>query len=734
MVKTVIKFDGSQEDFSPEKLNHWAAYACKLGGDWSYIALQTFKKLPEVCSSADIHQTMIDVCYAGKSIELSRVAARLEVAQLRKNMERKLGVQPNVDSWLKISEALMRSGVWDMETIPEYSLEQEELYQEVKKHKLEAWQVAQWDDKYILKLDGVQVETPQVAAMGIGLGLLGDNENGHKLVRNIVYSKVNLPTPILNGVRDGSFDGVSCCVISSDDTVESVDTAEHIAARMTAKKAGIGIEYTTRSRDMPVRSGMFKHLGKHSIYASLDTTVKKWQQATRGGSATVSFNVIDPEVEQIALWKSQRIDIEQRLDKLDYSFCFNDAFLDAVVNRKDWYLIDYSVAPKVWDSFYVDSVEDYNKLVAEVVSNGAPHTKVSALELLKHLLVVRNETGRIYCFNVSRANTHTPFLDPIKLSNLCQEIALPTKAYVNIEDLYNDESYLTTGSGGETAFCSLAALVPVNISDEEYEDVCLNTVLAVSTLIVRCPKMTKNHARTMLERMSLGIGITGLAEKLYANGLDYDGSEESLEFVHDLYERHYFFLLKASVAMVEVFGRSVEGVSHWLPIDTKVSKYSNKMPWETLRGLPRLNSVLSAHMPCESSSLASGTTNAGYPPREKIVNKKSRKGVVQFICVPFIEGKHLSAWDVDNITMSRYYGVMQDFTDQGISADGFFDPDQFDGGKKPMSVLLREWVAHFRLGNKSMYYVNTRDKVSGSIHDLIAEEYVEDEDCESCKL
>lgn len=742
MIKEVIKYDGTVEEFDASKLNAWSEYAAKEGGDWSRIALETFKKLPERCESGDIHQTMINVCYAEASIEYSRIAARLEVAQLRKNMERKLGVQPNVDSWEYIRAALLSHGVWCQATMPEYSGEQEELYQEVKRVKMEAWQVAQWDDKYLLRVGGVSVETPQVAAMGIGLALLGDNEQGRSLVRNIILSKNNLPTPILNGCRDGSFDGVSCCVISATDTVESVDTAEHIAARMTAKKAGIGIEYTTRSLGADVRKGMFKHLGKHSIYASLDTTVKKWQQVTRGGSATVAFNIIDPEAEQIALWKSQRTDIEKRLDKLDYSFAFNDAFLEAVINRDDWYLFGFDDAPHIWQAFYTASVEEYNELVSDSVDDGVKHTKVSAMDLLKHLLIIRNETGRLYCFNVSRANEHTPFLDVIKLSNLCQEIALPTKPYVSIEDLYNDEQWLEGKEGGETAFCSLAALVPVNITDEEYEDVAYNTVLAISTLILRCPKMTKNHARTMLERMSLGIGISGLAEYLYKNGFDYDGSDESLEFVHDYMERHYFYLLKASIALVDVFGRSAQGISDWLPCDTKISKYTNKMDWESLRGLPRLNSVLVALMPCESSSVASGTTNSGYPPRAKVVNKKSRKGVVQFICEPFIEGKHLTAWEVPSITLSRYYGVMQDWNDQGISADSYTNPEEYEGGKKPLSLLFREFIAHFRLGNKSMYYVNTLDKVTAGIGAALREEvlavleaeFVEDEDCGDCKL
>ena len=731
LIKEVIKADGSVEPFDLEKLSKWAKYASKVGGDWTTLAIQTFSRLPERVHSKDIHQTMIDVCYLEENIENSRVAARLELAQLRKNMERQFGVLPNKETFKNLRNILLESGVWCKETIPEYSEEQEALYQELKEVRLEAWQIGQWDDKYLLKIDGLSVEIPALAAMGIGLGLHGNTKDALDLASDIIYGRTNLPTPVLNGVRNGDFDGVSCCVISGGDTVESIGVAEHIAMRMTAKKAGIGIEYTTRSKGSSVKGGATKHLGKHSIYKSLDGSVKMFTQVTRGGSATVSFNVIDPEVEDIALWKSQRVDIEQRLDKLDYSFCFNDAFLDAVVKKQDWYLFDYQDAPTVWNMFYKGSVDEYNEVVTNHVNRGVPHKKVKALDLIKHLLIIRQETGRMYCFNVSRANTHTPFIDVIKLSNLCQEICLITTPYDSMEDLYNDAGI------GETAFCSLGALVPVNIkSDKEYERVAYTLVKSVNKLIEKCPKMTKNHERTMLERRSLGIGITGLAEYLYQNNYDYTGGEDSLEFVHDLAEKHMFYCYKASIRLSKETGIEVNGVDNtWLPVDTKISKYSSKQDWESIRGLPRMNSVLIAHMPTESSAVASGVLNGLYPARRKVINKKSRKGVVQFICDSFNPEVHLSAYDVPNITLSRYYGVVQDWSDQGISADTYFRPSAYVDEKKPMTELLKEWVAHFRLGNKSMYYVNTEDTSGGSIHDVLKNlQAVEDEACEGCTL
>lgn len=730
MIKEVIKADGSIEKFDLDKLSKWAKYASKVGGDWSELAIETFTKLPELCHSKDIHQAMIDVCYSKQDLVYSRVASRLETAQLRKNIERQLGIKVNKASFKEIRDALINKGVWCKETIPTYTLQQEDLFEELKHIHLESWQVSQWVDKYLLKINGVTVETPAIAAIGIGLGLHGDTQDAYDLARDIVYSRTNLPTTVLNGIRNGDFNGVSCCVISAGDSVESIEVAQHLAVRMTAKKAGIGIEFTTRSKGSDVKEGRIKHLGKHPIYKHTDSGVKQFTQETRGGSATVGFTCIDPEVYNIALWKSQRIDIEQRLDRLDYSFIFNDAFLDAVVNRKDWYLFDFNDAKHLYKAFYVSDVETYTKTVSQLVADGVKHTKVQALDLIKHILMIRQETGRMYFFNVSRANTHTPFKGVIRLSNLCQEICLETTPYESMEDLYLDNG------SGETAFCSLGALVPVNIKDDtEYKRAAYTLVKTINKLIVKCPKMTKNHERTMLERMSLGVGITGLAEYLYKQGYDYDGSESSLEFVSDLAEKHCFYLYKVSQKLSEETGIEVKGVDlNWLPVDTKLGKFTPKMDWESIRGKPRVNSVLIAHMPTESSAVASGVTNGLYPPRKVVINKKSRKGVVQFICKGFEQGKNLLAWDVDNVTLSRYYSAVQDWSDQGISADTYFDPRKFENGKKPLSLLLKEWVAHFKLGNKNMYYVNTYDDDEVSIFDLIQSVEVQEADCESCKL
>ena len=727
MLKNVIKNNGVVEEFSAEKLNKWAQYATKTGGNWSEIAMETYKRLPETAKSSDIHQMMINVCLDKEDINYSRIAARLEQASLRKNMERVLGVSDR-DSFKDIFEAMIRGGVWDEKTMPEYNPVWESWYDEIYPTKLEYWQIVQWGDKYAVKKKGLPVETPHIGAMGIGLGLHGDSEHAYNLIKAVIQGKVNLPTPALNGIRTGDFDTISCCIITGGDSVDSIGVAEHIAYKMTAKKAGIGIEFDTRSKGAPVKGGVVDHLGKHSIYSCLDKAVKMFTQVTRGGSATVTFKCIDPEVESILMWKTQRVDIETRLDKMDYSFAYNDAFLQAVIKDEDWYLFDLIESPIIHEKFYVAKADEYNALVKKEIEDGKKYKKLKARDILRNMLIARNETGRMYSINVTRVNEHTPFIDVVRLSNLCQEITLPTKAYKNMPDLYSEESE------GETSFCTLAAINVGKVDFDEYEHIAEVALRAVDKMIDTAPMMTKAMKNDIMRRRSAGIGIMGLAVALYKNDLDYDGSAESLGFVSKIAEHHYFYLLKASQKLAEECGYGVDGVDlNWLPLDTRVGQYSTTLDWESVRGKPRKNSVLAAHMPTESSALFSDGPNSLYPPRQRVINKKSRKGLVQYICKELDSSKKL-AWDVDNITLAKYYSAVQDFTDQAISADYYFDPSKYADEKKPLSELMKEWVAQAKMGNKTQYYMNTRDYNGGSVQDVMKASAPEEEACESCKL
>lgn len=1053
MIKNIIKADGSIQAFDAKKINRWAQYASKHGGDWTSVVLETVRRLPETTSSSDVHKTMIEVCVEKETIEYSRIAARLEFATIRKHMDKHH--MRDTEDFTDLMQKLITLGVWKAEALPPMNKRWNQWYYDIYDNNLEHWQIVQFVDKYGLKLDGKCIETPHLAALGIGLAHHGDSMKAFYLAKAIIEGKVNLPTPALNGGRNGDFDSVSCCVISGGDTIPSIGVADHIAYTMTAKKAGIGIEFHTRTKGSGVKGDKIKHLGKHGIYATVDRSVKMFTQQcysedteiltkegwklfkdlnsdclvaqihddrslefvpfttfveydlagdknmvkfsnryidcyvtdnhkmvyrgrkydtpeetfygykeirademdnvrtklldfggkkkgsieklsyedkfrialqadgtirlnktcensyvfifnkqrkidsfleilkglgleqkeekstnrgysvatrpngngtatvfriskvgfdaektlsfvyerdfssawaedflhnvsiwdacrkdthfeyysefkeevdcvqfvasccgkyskiddkkeratytvrvcdfdevttesinietvsdyhgkvycvevpthklvvrrggktlvcgnTRGGSATVTFTAIDPEVMEMLLWKTQKIDRERRLDKLDYSFAYNSAFIEAVKTNSDWHLFCLQDAPKVYEAFYDEDAESYNKVVAEHLASGVKSTVVNAQELLKRFLTARQETGRIYCLNVTRTNQHTPFTDRITLSNLCAEIMLPTKPYTGMLDMYVGNS--EGRSLGETAFCSLAAINVGRVSEGEYQHVAKVALEAVDSMITKAPSISITMRESMSRRRSAGIGITGLAQYLYNKGMDYDGTEESLEAVSELSERHYFWLLNASQEMAKETGDFVEeGIDlNWLPVDTAVNKkYAPKLPWETLRGKKRRHSVLVAHMPTESSAVFSGAVNGLYPPRERIIYKQSRVGAVQFI----IDKKDfIPAWEVPNLTLTKYYSRVQDFSDQGISADYYVVPENFPDGKVPLSILMKEWVAQAVMGVKTMYYVNTKANKVVDMHELARQNAAEEEECGACKL
>ncbi|AGH57595.1 ribonucleotide-diphosphate reductase subunit alpha [Pseudoalteromonas phage pYD6-A] len=667
--RTVTKKDGRVEPWDSTKIERWAQYAARHKVDWKEIYDNTVMRLPMSCTTEEIHYTMIQVCLDKEDIDYSRVAARLLYGELRKNLAN-IGLSDRM-SFTDLHERYKELKLWTIDIKnPEIV---NDWYRNLYHYKLEYWQVKQWMDKYSLQFDDLPVETPHAAILAQAISIHGETAEAFKMANYVLQGLINLPTPVLNGCRNGDFDSISCSVISGGDSVDSIGVAEHLAYKMTAKKAGIGIRMNTRSKGDAVKGGAVKHLGKAPIYATIDKAVKMFTQVTRGGSATVTYSVYDPEILTLLNLKSQKTPENKRIDKLDYSLAYDNKFIDAVVA---------------------------NEFIDLVSTNGVIHETISAREVLKAFLTVRQDTGRVYCVNLDTMNNHTPFIDAIEQSNLCMEIALPTKPYENMQDLYD----MRNMSQGEMAFCTLSA---INVGSKHWNKVDLDdlyfiVVLTLNRIIDKAPMFASSLKANLELRRSLGVGITGLAEYLYNNNLTYADTAN----IETLSESHYYHLLKASQEMLNYGYPAVGGIDvNWLPIDTKATGKAPTHDWELLRGKPRANSVLAAHMPCESSA-------------------QSRKGSVQYIAPPVRE----LAWDIPTSNLYAAYAAVQAYTDQAISADTYITPNRYPNGKVPLSVLMKEFVMQAKLGIKTLYYVNTND-VQKSFHDTAAEE-----GCDTCKM
>lgn len=763
MIERIIKRSGEVEDFSPRKLNGWGEWASKTLGnyvDWSEVVLHVVSTLPQEVTSEQLQQALIDHCLTKATWSYNRMAGRLYAALLYKKLYN--GKIPTIKD---LFSKLVNVGLMDVNFFESFSDEDYLQLEAVIDHKRDLnyahYQIEQSVKKYALKnrADNIDYETPQFSMIRVAMRMCMNKGVGVERITRIKrhydqYSndKVNVPTPYYtnSGTIKNGFQ--SCCLHHTNNTVGSLAASDHISYMMTVSSAGQGSKIYTQSIGSPVRGGSIVHQGKTPYYRAQVAMINANLQNGRGGAETQSYDVYDPEIETIQKFKNPMTPSARQVRGLDYAMCFNKFFAQKAASNEDYALFDYKETEDLYKAMGNPDTSVFEKLYNNYIALGKAVRFVNAREVLYNALSEAVETGRHYLTNLSEMNRHTPFKTPIFLSNLCQEIALSTKAYDSVEQLYKEEE------SGEVAMCSLAGINVGRInSDEDYKEATWVALDMIHTGIKESDYVLPQIGFTAKKRMSAGVGIVDLAYAMAKCKLKYS-SEEGRNFIHELAETHYWYLLEASLKLSEEFGNAewidrTKWADGWLPTDTynkhidEVISIENKRDWESMRKRIIENkghafSVLAAHMPAESSSIKSGATNSVYPVRDLDLSKSNDTNVVTYV-VPESEkfGKHYEvAWDIDVEDMAKVYGVIQKWTDQAISADMWYSAVGSD--KISSDDLMRGFFSWVYYGVKTRYYVNT--KTAKGI-DLNASEVVEssedldyqpesNSDCAGCQL
>ena len=560
--------------------------------------------------------------------------------------------------------------------------------------------------------------------------------------------KINIPTPIMGGVRTPIRQFASCVLVDIDDTLDSIFTSDMAVGRYVAQRAGIGINAgRIRGINSKIRGGEVQHTGVIPFLKKFEATVRCCtQNGIRGGSATVHFPIWHQEIEDILVLKNNKGTEDNRVRKLDYSIQISKLFYERFITGGDISLFSPHDVPNLYDVF---GTEEFDGLYESYEADSTiPRKSIAAQELFGQLIKERAETGRIYIMNIDHCNSHSSFLDKVEMSNLCQEITLPTKPLQHIDD-----------PDGEIALCILSAINVGKVrSDHELEELCDLTVRALDELIdyqkypvIAAENGTKN-------RRSLGVGYIGLAHYLAKLGFKYD-SQEAWDAVHSLSESFQYFLLKASNNLAKEKGKCgyfnrTKYSNGTLPIDTykkdvdEITKISYQHDWNSLRndiakhGLR--HSTLSAQMPSESSSVVSNATNGIEPPRGFLSVKKSKKGPLKQVVPQYssLKNNYTLLWDMpSNDGYIKVVSVMQKFFDQGISGNWSYNPTNYEDNQIPMEVMAQDLLSTYKYGWKTSYYQNTFDNKSDEVEetptpvkDLICQIENQDETCESCAI
>jgi len=750
----VKKRDGNRAPLDLDKIHKvltWAAEGLD-NVSVSEVELRAQIQFADGISTTDIHETLIKSAadlISERTPDYQYMAARLNIFHLRKKAYGQFEPPALYDQVAR----LVDSDRYDRHLLEDYTeaefQEMDSFIDHSRDLNFAYAAVKQLEGKYLVqnRVSGEVFESPQFLYVLIGACLFANYEKSNRMdyIRRFYDAvstfKLSLPTPIMAGVRTPTRQFSSCVLIETDDSLDSINAAAGAIVKYVSQRAGIGINAgRIRALGSPIRGGEAFHTGCIPFYKHFQTAVKSCSQGgVRGGAATLFYPIWHMEVESLLVLKNNRGVEENRVRHLDYGVQLNKVMYERLIKGGNITLFSPSDVPGLYDAFFEDQAK-FEELYVKYEND--PHIRkqsIKAMELFSVLMQERASTGRIYIQNVDHCNTHSPFdstVAPIRQSNLCLEIAMPTKPLKEIND-----------PEGEIALCTLAAFNLGAIENlDELEELADIIVRALDNLLSYQDYPMPAAEISSMNRRTLGVGVINYAYYLAKNGVKYsDGS--ALGLTHKTFEAIQYYLLKASNKLAEEVGpctkfNETNYAKGILPIDTYKKELDDvcneelHYDWEALRkdiqtnGLR--NSTLTALMPSETSSQISNATNGIEPPRGYISVKASKDGILKQVVPDYenIKDNYELLWQwPNNDGYLQLVGVMQKFVDQAISANTNYDPSKFEGGKVPMKVLLKDLLASYKLGLKTLYYHNTRDGADDAQQDL-------EDDCAggACKI
>ena len=745
----VTKRGGSKEFINLDKIHQVLDWAVE-GLDnvsISQIEMKSSIQFYDGITTDDIHETLVKTAadlISEATPNYQYVASRLALFRLRKVVYG--GIQPT--KLYKHIKQLTKKGLYDKHILEDYTKSEiDNLCNYINHERDMNFAYAgfkQLEGKYLVqnRTTGEVFETPQMLYMLVAMCLFSKYKDNRLDYVKRYYDaastfKISLPTPIMAGVRTPTRQFSSCVVIDCGDDLDSINATSSAIVKYVSKRAGIGINVgRIRAVGSDIRKGLATHTGLTPFLKLFQASVKSCSQGgLRGGAATAHYPLWHLEVESLLVLKNNRGVEDNRVRHMDYSVQINKTLYNRLIKGQSITLFSPSDVDGLYDAFFEDQ-DLFEKLYTKYEKDPSIRkSELKATELFSMLMQERASTGRIYVQNVDHCNTHGSFIEsvaPIRMSNLCQEVLIPTKPLNDV----NDEN-------GEIGLCTLAAINLGEITDlnKDMDNLCDLVVRSLDALLDYQDYPVKAAEISTLNRRMLGVGVINFAYYLAKNGLKYsDGSANDL--THETFESLQYHLLKASNNLAKEMGacnyfNETKYSQGLLPIDTYKESVDGlvgtglKLDWENLRkeiskhGLR--NSTLSAQMPSETSSQVSNSTNGIESPRGLMSIKSSKDGILKQV-VPEIDNPDVvyeTLWTIpNNKGYLELVAIMQKFIDQGISTNTNYDPSKFDGGKVPMKVLLQDLLTAYKLGVKTLYYHNTRDGADDTQNDVGA-------DCES---
>jgi ribonucleoside-diphosphate reductase alpha chain len=762
---TVTKRDGRKEELDLEKLHRVVFWATEglTGVSASELELKSQLQFYNNIKTTDIQETLIKAAadlISEETPNYQYVAGRLINYHLRKEVYG--GYTP-----LRLKDLVIKNtelGYYDPDLLKNYDDSEWDRLESYVKHErdmtLTYVAMEQLRGKYLVqnRVTGQILETPQVCYILIAAVLFSTYPKETRLqwirdyYEGISTHDISLPTPVMAGVRTPQRQFSSCVLIETDDSLDSINATTSSIVKYVSQKAGIGIGAgRIRALGSPIRQGDATHTGVIPFYKMFQAAVRSCSQGgVRNGAATLYYPIWHYEVEDLLVLKNNKGIEDNRVRHMDYGVQFSRLFYQRLIQGGDITLFSPIDVPNLYEAFFNDQ-DKFTELYEKAEKNPKIRKKtIKALDLFSAFIQERKDTGRIYLQNVDNANTHSSFdetVAPIKQSNLCCEIDLPTKP---LKHIFDEE--------GRIALCTLSAINWGNIKDpKDFEKPCMLAVRGLDALLSYQNYPVKAAELSTKDFRPLGIGIINLAYWLAKNEFKYS-DDSSLSKLDEYMEAMSYYLIKASVDLAKELGpcdrvQDTKYAKGILPIDTRkkdidtLIPHLERMPWDSLRQELKQygirNATLMAIMPAETSAQIANATNGIEPPRSYISVKQSKHGVLKQVVPEFrrLKNKYELLWDQRSPEgYLNICAVLQKYIDQGISVNTSYNPQLYDDEKIPMTELLKHVLNFYKFGGKQLYYFNSHDgqgeiNVSKMIEEpKTIDHYIDEADCESCVI
>ena len=761
----IKKRNDANEPLDIEKMHKVVFYACEgiTGVSASQVEVKSSLQFYNGITSVEIQETLIKSAADLISEETPNyqwVAGRLINYHLRKN------VYGQFEPWplFKTVKHNVDNAYYDADILDKYTEEEWEILDTYTRHErdevLTYAAMEQWRGKYLVqnRVTGQIFETPQVAYIMIAATLFAEYPKQTRLqyVKDyydaISNFDISLPTPVMAGVRTPQRQFSSCVLIETDDSLDSINATTSSIVKYVSQKAGIGIGAgNIRALGSPIRSGDAYHTGVVPFYKMFQAATRSCSQGgVRNGAATLYYPIWHLEVEDLVVLKNNKGTEDNRVRHMDYGVQFNKLMYERLIAGENITLFSPSDVPGLYEAFFADQ-DKFKEIYERAERNTRLRKKtIRASDLFSSFMEERKNTGRIYLMNVDHANDHGAFKAesaPVKQSNLCCEINLPTKPLTDFSD-----------PDGEIALCTLSAINWGNIKKpQDFKKPCDLAIRGLDALLTYQNYPVKAAENSTIKRRPLGVGIINLAYFLAKNDTNY--SNPNLELIDQYAEAWSYYLIKASADLAveqgacpgtneTKYGDGLTPNQTYKQDVDELVPHQERLPWNKLREQLKetgiRNSTLMALMPAETSAQISNATNGIEPPRAFVSVKQSKDGVLKQVVPGFhrYKNKYELLWEQKSPEgYIKIMAVLQKYIDQGISVNTSYNPQHFEEEKIPMSTMLQHLLMAYKYGTKQLYYFNTFDGSGDNMSELVdtvnlqlPQQEIIEEDCEACTI